>query len=317
MIIRSESRTIRPFEGLGLAEEIFSRTTLLIDSKEHEVGSLLLPASQVKTGFLALKTNTTLIELQKACDDAGVPHDSARYVIYARSRMLRRSTIIYDHPINRKDFLEIIEIDRISEDKLVFGDQSGFEISSALIVWETLDKKPLRVSDPGTWLGRSRFRIRPESDFSSFSPLHLDKVTRERLGLREGTYSHIEIQDDILSLEDLSDGVQVYLDEDVLNLLLQDETDGMAKAIQTQLAVTTISSITQFIAQEIKSEGMQYEDLGEDIGANRFIRKLASDSKMAPEDLLALALGQPNHLVSLIESRFNLSNAIERLLKEN
>ena len=70
MIIRSESRTIRPFEGLGLAEEIFSRTTLLIDSKEHEVGSLLLPASHVKTGFLALKTNTTLIELQKACDDA-------------------------------------------------------------------------------------------------------------------------------------------------------------------------------------------------------------------------------------------------------
>jgi hypothetical protein len=91
----------------------------------------------------------------------------------------------------------------------------------------------------------------------------------------------------------------------------------MAKAIQTQLAVTTISSITQFIAQEIKREGMQFEDLGEDVGANRFIRKLASDSKMAPEDLLVLALSKPNHLVSLIESRFNLSNAIERLLKEN
>jgi hypothetical protein len=276
-----------------------------------------LPASQVKTGTFAIKTNTNLKELQKACDDAGVPLVSARYVIYARSRMLRRSTIIYDHPINRKDFLETVEIDRISEDKLVFGDQSGFEISSALIVWDTLEKKPLRVSDPGTWLGRARFRVRPESDFSSFSPLHLDKLTRERLGLREGTYSHIDIQDDILSLEDLSDGVQVYLDEDVLNLLLQDETDGMAKAIQTQLAVTTISSITQFIAQQIKSEGMQFEDLGEDIGANRFIRKLASDSKIAPEDLLEKALTQSNHLVSLIESKFNLSNAIERLLKEN
>lgn len=317
MIIRSESRTIRPFEGLGLAEEIFSKTTLLIDNKEYEMGSILLPMSQVKTGFFSLKSNTTLMELQKACDDAGVPHESARYVIYARSRMLRRSTIVYDHPINRKDFLESVEIDRINEDKLVFGDQSGFEISSALILWNDLEKKPLKVSDVGTWLGRARFRIRPESDFSSFSPLHLDEITRQRLSLREGTYSHIEIQDDILSLEDLSDAVQVYLDEDVLNLLLQDETDGMAKAIQTQLAVTTISSITQFIAQEIKSEGMHFEDLGEDIGANRFIRKLASDSKIAPEDLLDLALTQPNHLVSLIESRFNLSNAIERLLKEN
>jgi hypothetical protein len=120
-----------------------------------------------------------------------------------------------------------------------------------------------------------------------------------------------------LVIEDLSDGVQVYLDEDVLNLLLQDETDGMAKAIQTQLAVTTISSITQFIAQELKSENLILEDLGEDIGANRFIRKLASDAKIAPEDLLDMALTKSNHLVSLVESRFNLSNAIERLLKEN
>ncbi len=317
MIIRSESRTVRPFEGLSLAEEIFSRTVLLIDNKEHESGSLLIPGSQVKTGNFALKTKTNLSELQKACDDAGVPHESARYVIYARSRMLRKSTIIYDHPLNRKDFLDTVEIDRMNEDKLVFGDQSGFEISSALIVWDVLEKKPLKVSEPGTWLGRSRFKIRPESDFSSFSPLHLDKLTRERLRLREGTYSHIEIQDDILVIEDLSDGVQVYLDEDVLNLLLQDETDGMAKAIQTQLAVTTISSITQFIAQELKSENLILEDLGEDIGANRFIRKLASDAKIAPEDLLDMALTKSNHLVSLVESRFNLSNAIERLLKEN
>jgi hypothetical protein len=317
VIIRSESRTVRPFEGLSLSEEIFTRTVLLVDNKEHEAGSLLLPGSQVRTANLAIKTNTSLKELQQACTDAGVPHDSVRYVVFARSRMLRRSTIVYDHRIDRKDFLETIEIDRLSEDKLVFGDQSGFEISSALIVWEALEKKPLKVSDPGTWLGRSRFRIRPESDFSSFSPLHLDKLTRERLGLREGTYSHIEIQDDILSLEDLSDGVQVYLDEDVLNLLLQDESDGMAKAIQTQLAVTTISSITQFISNELKSEGKLLEDLGEDIGANRFIRKLAADAKIAPEDLLELALTASNHLVSLVESRFNLSNAIERLLKEN
>jgi len=317
VIIRSESRTIRPFEGLSLAEKIFARTTLLIDSKEHEAGSLLLPGSQVRTANLAIKTNTSLKELQQACTDAGVPHDSARYVVFARSRMLRKSTIILDHPIHRKNFDETLEIDRMIEDKLVFGDQSGFEISVALIVWETLDKKPLKVSEPGTWLGRSRFRVRPESDFSSFSPLHLDKVTRDRLGLREGTYSHIEIQDDILALEDLSDGVQVYLDEDVLNLLLQDESDGIAKAIQTQLAVTTISSITQFIAHELKTEGKLLDDLGEDIGANRFIRKLAADSKIAPEDLLDLGLTASNHLVSLVESRFNLSNAIERLLKEN
>jgi hypothetical protein len=317
VIIRSESRTIRPFEGLSAAEDIFSRTLLVVDGKEYEPGSLLLPGNQVRTSNLTIKTSTNLKEVQQACSDAGVPHKSARYVVFARSRMLRKSTIIYDHPIDRRDFLESIEIDRLAEEKLVFGDQSGFEISAALILWDALDKQPLKVSDPGTWLGRARFRIRPESDFSSFSPLHLDKPTRERLGLREGTYSHILIQDDILLLEDLSDGVQVYLDEDVLNLLLQDESDGMAKAIQTQLAVNTITSIAQCIAQELKASSKALEDVSEEIGASRFIRKLAADSKIAPEDLLEMAETSPNLLVSLVESRFNLSNAIERLLKEN
>jgi hypothetical protein len=231
--------------------------------------------------------------------------------------MLRKSTIIYEHPIHRKDFDEVVAIDRLKEEKLVFGDQSGYEISVALILWEQIPKGPLQVSDPGTWLGRARFKIRPESDFSSFSPLHLDKLTRQRLGLREGTYSHIDIQDDLLILEDLSDGVQVYLDEDVLNLLLQDESDGMAKAIQTQLAVNTIVAITQFIAQEIKRDGTTLSDIGEDIGASRFVKKLASDVKIDPEELLDLGLNKTNYLVSLIESRFNLSTAIERLLKEN
>ena len=317
MIIRSESRVVRPFQGLDRAEKIFERTKLLVDGHEHDAGSLLLPASQVKTSNLAVKTGTDIAELRSACKEAGVPPESARYVIFARSRMLRKSTLIYDHPINRDDFNEIVEIDRLNEEKLVFGDQSGYEISIALIVWELVPQAPLQVSEPGTWLGRSRFRIRPESDFSSFSPLHLDKLTRERLHLREGTYSHIDIQDDLLILEDLSDGVQVYLDEDVLNLLLQDESDGMAKAIQTQLAVNTIAAITQYIAQEIKRDGITLSDVGEDIGASRFINKLAADVKIDPEDLLEMGLNKTNHLVSLIESRFNLSNSIERLLKEN
>jgi len=317
MIIRSESRIVRPFEGLALAEEIFGKTRILVDEKEFEAGSLLLSDSEVRTANLAVRTNTTLKELQQACSNAEVPYKSARYVIFARSRMLRKSSIIYDHPINRSDFNEIFEIDRLQEEKLVFGDQSGYEITAALIVWEPLPKNPLKVSDAGTWLGRSRFRIRPESDLSSFSPLHLDRTARERFGLREGTYSYIDIQDDILTLENLSDGIQVYLDEDVLNLLLQDESDGMAKAVQTQLAVTTINAITQYVANDLKSEGKSLDDLGEEIGASGFIRKLAADMKVDPDDLLDLALKKSNQLVSLIESRFNLANVIERLLKEN
>lgn len=317
MIIRSESRTVRPFSGLSLAEDIFSRTTLCLDSNEYEQGSLLLPVSQVRNSSLKVNTKTTLEEIRKACDAAQVPYKSARYVIYARSRMLRRSTIIYEHSISRNEFEEEIAIDRLLGDRLVFGDQSGYEISMALILWEQLTFKTLQVTEPGTWLGRSRFRIRPENDFSSFSPLPLDKVTRDSLGLRPGTYSFIDIQEDLLTLEDLSDGVIVYLDEDVLNLLLTDESDSMAKAIQTQLAVNTISTIAQYIGNELKADGSTIGELGEDVGASRFVYKLASNCKIDSNELMEMAVKNSNHLVSLIESQFNLANLVEHLLKDN
>lgn len=317
MIIRSESRTIRPFSGLSLAEEIFSRTTLSMDNNEHEQGSLLLPSSQVRNSTLAVNTKTSLEEIRKACDAAKVPHKSARYVVYARSRMLRRSTLIYEHSLSRNEFDEVITIDRLSEDRIVFGDQSGYEITTALILWEELAFKTLQATEPGTWLGRSRFRIRPENDFSSFSPLPLDKATRNTLGLRTGTYSFIDIQEDLLTLEDLSDGVRVYLDEDVLNLLLTDESDSIAMAVQAQLAVSAIASITQYIGNELKSDGSTIGDLSEDVGASRFIYKLASNCKIDPNELVEMSVKNSNLLVSLIESQFNLASSIERLLKDN
>jgi hypothetical protein len=315
MIIRSESRVVRPFSGLEHATELLRSSQILIDSSSHSSGTVVLPDSQFKSAILKFDTGTTLKELQKACKAANVPPKSTKYVLLARSRMLRRSTLVYEHTISREGFDETFEIDRLAEDKFVFNDQTGFKLTAALVLCETLTPKPLQVTDAGTWLASSHFNIRPQNDKSSFSPLPLDKAAREKFGLRPGTYSYIDIQDDLLVLDDLGSAITAYLDEDVLNLLLSNESDSTSEAVQTQFAIQTLFAITQAISLEMDSQQCELQDLSSDSAALNFIMRLSEECKVDANDVLEQALRNQSSLTSLIESKFNYAKKIGKLLK--
>lgn len=317
MIIRSESRIIRPFAGLEKSSKLFSTAKLLIDGKEFDPGAVVLPDSQLRSASISLQTGTTLDAIRKACDAAGVPHKIAKYVLIGRSRMFRRSTLVYEHTVSNSNFDEIIEIDRLVEDRFVFNDNSGFSLIAALILTEENKSKPLQVKLPGTWLGSAQFGVRPQNDHSSFSPLPLDKGIREKFGLKAGSYSYIDIQEDLLELEDLGDGVVAYLDEDVLNLLLTDEDESVSVAVQTQFAVQTLFVIAKQISQEMTAGNKELQELNPESGALRFIMRMADECKVDANDLLELALKNESKLQAMIESRFGLATKLQKLLKGN
>lgn len=317
MIIRTESRVIRPYLGLEEASKAFSSTKLLIDGKEFEPGSIVLPESQMKSASISLVTGTNLKDLRNACDSAGVPHKSAQYVLVGWSRMFRKSSVVYAHNLSSSNFKELIEIDRLNEDRFIFNDNSGYELVAALILMEENKAKPLQVKLPGTWLGSTKFRLRPQNDLSSFSPLPLDKHIREKFGLKSGTYAYIDIQEDLLDLEDLGDAVVAYLDEDVLNLLLTNESEIMSIAIQTQFAVQTLFVIAKEISKEMNSSDVQLQDINPESGALRFIMRMSEECKIDANDLLEFALKNESVLSAHLESRFGLASKIQKLLKGN
>lgn len=317
MIMRSESRIVRPFIGLDKAEKVLGAAKLVVDGKDYDAGSIVLPDSQIRSASISLNTGTNLEELRKACDLAGVPHKSAKYVVIGRSRMFRKSTLVYEHTISSNQFDSVIAIDRLEEERYVFKDDSGFNLIAALVLTEENKNKPLQVRNPGTWLGSSHFSVRPQNDLSSFSPLPLDKSIRDKFGLKSGTYSYIDIHEELLDLEDLGDGVIAYLDEDVLNLLLTDESESVSIAIQTQFAVQTLFTIGKQIAQELEVENRELQELSPESGALRFIMRISEECKTDANDLLELAIKNESKFQSLIESRFSLATKIQNLLKGN
>lgn len=317
MIVRSETRTIRPFQNILTFSDLFDNTVIDVDEVDYPAGVILLPATKLRAAQLKLKLNVDLVLLKSLIKKSNFSEKELSLVIFARSNTHRRAIILMNETIGELTDLDDFEIDRLQFERIVFADEGGFQIIIGLILNKAKSPKPLEVWRPGTWLSKTDFKFKPEVEFSNFSPLPLTKAIRERFDLKAGTYTYIDFSEDILSSEELNDSITFYLDEDVLNLLLTDETDKLAVALQFQLAVQTISSIIAFLSNQLKAEGLEFSDLNPESGAARFINKVALDCQTNVNELIERARVDIAYLNSLIESRFKLSSVIEKALKDS
>jgi|GEM_PF-3327190 len=318
-VVRTETRLIRPFIGIGESEELIQRVVLKQGSSEYSYGPVVLPGHQIKEGNFQITTNVKMDELIAACNAAHVPPDSTKYVVFANSRSLRKSTLVFEQSItDDRKFPDTIEIEDTYDDELsryVFKDTAGFFITVALVVAEDLPRKALVASQAGTFLARGTFSIKPEEDFSNFSPEPLTDLLREQFSLPKNSMTYIDIGEGLLQAEDLSEVVTVYLDTDVLNLLLQDESDEASKIIQTNLAIQTVEALTRAVKQELDADGLGIDDLAVESGGYHFLSKLADDFHKDIQEVLDMASMEPHQFHSFLEARFKTLETTEDLLK--
>jgi len=318
-VVRTETRFVRPFVGLGQSEELIERAILKQGSSEYTYGPVVLPGHKIREGSFQIVTNVKLEELKSACKAAKVPPDSTKYVVFANSRSLRKSTLIFEQSIaDDRKFPDLIEVEDAYNDELsryVFKDTAGFLLTVALVVVEELPRKALVASQAGTFLARGTFSIKPEEDFSNFSPEPLTDLLREQFGLPKNSLTYIHLGEGLLQAEDISEVVTVYLDTDVLNLLLQDESDGSSKLVQTNLAIQTVETLTRAIKQELDSDGLSIDDLGVESGGHHFLAKLSDEFHKEMQEVLDMAVEDSQRFHSFLESRFKSLETTENLLK--
>lgn len=318
-IVRTETRLVRPFVGLSQCEDLIEKTILKQGLTEFSFGPVVLPSHKIKEGHFVLHTNTNIDELVAACKEARVPSDSVKYVVFANSRTLRKSTLIFEQTLDAdRKFPTQIEIEEPEDDdfsRYVFKDSAGFTVTVALVVAEDLPAKALVAHLPGTFLARGNYSIKPEEDFSNFSPEALTDILRVQFGIPKSSMTYTNIGEGLLQAEDLSEVVTVYLDSDVLNLLLQDESDEASKLIQTNLAIQTVETLTRAIKQEMLADGLSVEELNPEGGCFFFLSKLSDDLKLGAQEILDMVIDDYPRFHSFMEGRFNSQKITEDLLK--
>lgn len=318
-LLRTESRVIRPFKGLNAANKVLDRVQLKQGQKLFSPGTIILPTIKLKEQHFSLVLDTEHDDFISACTQAGLNPDHVTLFVFANSRTLRKSTLIFEMALNEaRKVPKEIEIEDTYGDELsryVFHDSAGFQVVAALVLNQSLQPKPLKIHKVGTFLAKTSFVLKPEEDLSSFAPEPLTDMLRADFNLPKSCMSYIYLQETILSTEDLSESITVYLDSEILNLLLIDESDQVSKHIQVALAIQTLEALLMGISRALEKDGLEYSDLSENSGSISFLQKLSGDLRLSIEELLSLCQRDPSKLRSQLEDKFKVQTLVEQLLK--
>jgi hypothetical protein len=318
MARRSESRVLRPFKGLTKIEKLFEKSTITVSDKPYSAGSIILPQAVFEECSYKLIVGFKLDELRSAVDDTGIPYVDTALVLVSRGRTLRTMHVQFVHHLRNDNLPDEIEFD-VKGQLLLFKDKAGFISTFALVLSRTLPQEVLSPFLTGTWLGRSRFVVGLQLDPSAISPQKLTKEIRADRKLGEDTLSFIDISPDALEVDNLTDAVTIYLDEDALSLLQTEPYSPMAITVQTQLACDVVSQLL------IKISGLaiaQYganataSDLVVGTGARVFVDEVCKKMELPIRTILSEVKDNPSWVLARTQNAFGMRKSMLKSLKE-
>jgi hypothetical protein len=306
--LRTESRSIRPFAGLGRIDELFQLTRLIVDDQEFKQGTAIIPEMDYKDANYKLSLGFDAKNLKRMIEDANIPFVDTALVCIAKSRMLKTMHIQFLEPLRYENLEKQIEIDT-EQNPLVYRDQTGFKLYLAVVLVRNLPKKALRPNLTGTWLGQARFSVAPETVNFQFSPTRLTDAVRTSEDLPKQTLSYVKIKNEdaeILYEEDFERITTSYLDEDVLSLVQSDESDPLSDQITRNLVHQTIYQLLLEITQSLsgKHERVDFGDLVEGSAAKKLVSLVATQLEMNPNRLLEIMKERPSFASALLEGLF-------------
>jgi hypothetical protein len=311
---RSESALIRPFINLHHADAPLENVRLLVGDAEHEPGAVVLPEEELAGARLAVMLPEP-DNIRAAVEKTPVPVVDCGLVVLATGRTHRATHVILQHYLRIADYDSELLLDRSKAD-LVLNDRAGFTLTVAVVLLNGLVPEPLRPHMAGTWLARRDFRVSVEQSETSFSPEELTQAIREHHGLPEGSLRYVHVEG-VLDEEELSDAVRVYVDADVLSLLLANPTDSSALQMQIELAIHATEMVAIAISRELSEGGEPTPEALEVYpAALRFFQNLARTLKTDLAAALALA-DEPSRLRAHLEAAFDARKASVVALKES
>jgi hypothetical protein len=312
---RSESALVRPFAGIEQADAPLDDVRLTINETVYLPGAVVLPEEDLATATIAVTLPDPSV-LLAAVKQTVVPDVDCGLVVFARGRTHRTSHVLLESYVQKEDYDTDLMLDRGSAD-LIFNDRAGFVLTIAVVLMHDLTAAPLRPHMAGTWLARRDFRVGPEEEETSFSPEALTAEIRDFYGLPAGTLRYVQVEG-ALDADDLSEVVHVYVDPEVLNLLLANSTDSSAIQMQIELAIQATETVAQAISRDL-SEGGSIEPSPDALeaypGPLGFFQNLARTLDTDVSHALSLA-AEPNRLRAFLEAAFEMRTASATALKE-
>jgi hypothetical protein len=313
---RSERKTVRPFLDIDAAEDSLDDVRLIVGDEEHKEGPVVLESHVLGTQKIALRL-PEIGALRAAVKRMSLKERDCGLVVIAASHTHRYAQVLLRDSIDEASYHVDFALKRLTAD-LVLNDQNGFILTVAIVLLRDLKQVPLRPYIAGTWLARRVFNISPEKEDTSFSPEELTDAIRDQFGLPKSTLRYIHVDDDVITTNAIGDSVHVYVDGEVLNLLLANPTEPVAVQMQIELAIQATElvaqSVVRFLRDELGHEPSESDLLGYE-APRRFFENLARTLESHTSEVMRMT-ETPELLRAFLEAAFNMRDATSAALKE-
>ncbi len=306
-----ETRTIRPFTGLGELPSVFDSALLRFGSDSCLANgsvSVDLPSQE----FLARS-----VTLEWAADAESFEHFRQRVaasalaagfelhdltiVVIASSAFLKIADRVFSCPV-----ADLGGLSRVTD---LVGNRkpdafrtpfSGFAVDVYLVLSRPLTPRPLRPHRAGTWLARSQFRVATAQGPALLPPTPLTDEIRQTLGLLAKTLRYVDFRDhDLLQPYVDQERPVFYVDERLLAQMSARRNSAASKALQLQLAHDFVAAVVRRASANGDLVGMSYADLRTSLlgsvlrvaagpgASDQDLERLVSEVRDAPERVIA------------------------------
>lgn len=309
----TETRTIRPFTGLGELPRVFDSTVLRFGSDTCGVNQSIMTDLRPDE-FLARS-----ITLEWAADAESFAHfrqrvpasalaagfelDTLAIVVIAHSTFLKIADTVFTCRVS-----ELCKISRITD--LVGARRpdafrtpfSGFGVDVYLVLTQALTPQPLRPHRMGTWLARSQFRVVTSQGPGLLTPTPLTDEIRQNLALPEKTLRYLDFREhDVLAPYADQERPVFYVDEKLLAQMSARRNSAPSKAMQLQLAHDFVAAVVRRASTSSELGDLGYPDLRASLlgsvlrlaagpgASDQDLQRLMDDLRDMPERVIARA----------------------------
>lgn len=308
MSTRAENRAIRPYANIDDFEGLLDDVAVFISGEEASEGKHYISRSEFRNCTLAINLIVDWDLVSQCCEDAGFGPGDVAIAVFLTGKTLKETAILLKEPIGLDgDFPETISFSVQDVPRVLLDSIGGFDISFALYLQEAKQARPLHVHQPGTWLVRRVFEIRPKDGFSYFSPQPMTLQDKTQWGLNKSTLFYADFQESMLNAQRADDVMNFYVDDKMLARLAIDRSPAsvLTQAMMARIALSSlIHNLRSGLTEMDISEVAQHIDDGiyKDYVISSFVagmkRQLGQRSTL---DFLQDVCSSPEKLVSQIE----------------
>jgi hypothetical protein len=331
--VSTESRTIRPFAGLGVIDDILSSTCSLQVGPErlapgmsivlnHEgflVREVVLELGQSDDVFDALQ-----IGLSKHVGELEFGLDEVELVVIASSPYLKIADVIIRERLDHLSALGRRITLSDPRPRALRTPRSGCQLDVYLLLGRAVEPRPLRPWRKGTWLAHCTFNIASELAPVGFSPRPLTRERRELDGLSPETVRLVVFENDDSPLEPGTDenSLALYVDEDVLAKLSVSSNTPASELFQMQLFLDAVAAILHAARADERFPSISLDDLDDSLfgrvldGLSRRPGQTLEQRRQTSDILLQHARTRPDLFIAHAEAVTGMRKKLNEALDQ-